>query len=451
VRYGGRLGPETFYRVYAKYRSFDDTLAANGIDSGMDEWDFTQTGFRIDGGAGDAESEWTLQGDAYRGHYDDPDQGGRSSMNEGANLLARWTRHYSDRSNLVLRLYHDYTRRDGPGIIGETLRSTDFELQHRLPLGARHDLVWGANYRFLNESVRNSEVLAFLPPKVNLHVGGIFAQDEMDLIADRVRLFSGVRFEHNSYSGWEVQPNVRIAWAVQPEHTFWGAVSRATRAPSRVDGDLVVPSVEPFVLMSDPDFRSETLLAYEVGWRGQLADGLAASITGYYHDYDHLRSIEPGTPLLISNGLKGHGYGAEFFLDWQVADWWRLRFGGFSKREETSFRPGGADIEGGLGEASSPRYQLLVRSGFDLNSDLFLWLALRSIGAVPAYALGVDAGAVPAYTELDACLRWTVRPGIEWSLTGRNLLHSHHPEIGESATTRREIERSIRTEIRWQF
>jgi iron complex outermembrane receptor protein len=104
-----------------------------------------------------------------------------------------------------------------------------------------------------------------------------------------------------------------------------------------------------------------------------------------------------------------------------------------------------------LGEASNPEYQVLVRSGFDLNDDVHLWLALRSIGEVPAYEGGVDAGSVPAYTELDATLRWTLRPALEWAVTGRNLLHSSHPEIGESPTNRREIQRSIQTTLRWQF
>jgi iron complex outermembrane receptor protein len=365
IRYGGRLAPETYYRVYAKSQKFDDTLAANGSDPGMDEWDFTQAGFRMDGGDETSETSWTLQGDGYRGNYDGPGLAGGSSLTEGANVIARWARQFSNESSLILRGFHDYTRRDEPGIFGETLRTTEFELQHRFSLGARHDLVWGANYRFLNESVDNWEgVLAFLPPKVNLHVAGIYAQDEMDLIADRVRLFTGVRFEHNSYTGWEVQPNVRISWAVQPQHTLWAAISRATRTPSRIDGDFRVPSDEPFVLISDPNFQSETLVAYETGWRGQFSEGLAASATVYYHDYDQLRSVEPGAPLLITNGLKGNSYGAEYFLDWQVADWWRFRFGGFLLHEETSFRPGGADIEGGLGEASNPEYQVLVRSGF---------------------------------------------------------------------------------------
>jgi iron complex outermembrane receptor protein len=157
IRYGGRLAPETYYRVYAKSQKFDDTLAANGSDPGMDEWDFTQAGFRMDGGDETSETSWTLQGDGYRGNYDGPGLAGGSSLTEGANVIARWARQFSNESSLILRGFHDYTRRDEPGIFGETLRTTEFELQHRFSLGARHDLVWGANYRFLNESVDNWE------------------------------------------------------------------------------------------------------------------------------------------------------------------------------------------------------------------------------------------------------------------------------------------------------
>jgi iron complex outermembrane receptor protein len=94
---------------------------------------------------------------------------------------------------------------------------------------------------------------------------------------------------------------------------------------------------------------------------------------------------------------------------------------------------------------------VLVRSRIDLSRRVLLWLSLRSVGAVPAYDNGVDAGEVPAYTDLDATLRWEIRPGVEWLLIGRNLLHDSHPEIGEGSANRHEVERSIHTMIRWDF
>jgi iron complex outermembrane receptor protein len=54
---------------------------------------------------------------------------------------------------------------------------------------------------------------------------------------------------------------------------------------------------------------------------------------------------------------------------------------------------------------------------------------------------------VPAYTAVDARLGWTLAPGVEMSLSGRNLTGGH----GEYRTRdlRREIGRSVVLALAW--
>lgn len=47
VRYGGRLAPDVFFRVYAKYLGFDASTLASG-QAAHDAWAQGQTGFRLD-------------------------------------------------------------------------------------------------------------------------------------------------------------------------------------------------------------------------------------------------------------------------------------------------------------------------------------------------------------------------------------------------------------------
>lgn len=449
VRQGGRLGEDTWYRVYAKRMQMDTTLAGTSRRRAEDAWDFDQAGFRIDSGDAAYRGAWTLQGDVYRGDYDSP--GSLAGRNEGGNLLARWSRSFSDQSQLDLRVYHDYVMRHLESTVTEHLRTTDLEVQHRIAFTPRHRLEWGAGYRYIDESMRSdSPGFSFVPEHVDLRLASLFLQDEYAILPDRLRLISGIRLEDNSYSGLEAQPGLRLVWSVHPHHTVWSAASRATRTPSRIDADLFVPNQPPFLVAGGPDFTSETVYAYEIGWRGRLAAGLSASATAYVHEYHRLRTVEAGAPMVIANGADGRSSGVELFVDWEVMPRWRMRLGYFGLHDETTIRQGGADIEGGLGEASHPDYQVLLRNTFDITPNLSLWLGARSVGRVPAHANGVDVGAVPAYTELDANLSWTIRPGIEWSVTGRNLLHDSHPEIGAPAT-RREIQRSVRTMIRLDF
>ena len=69
---------------------------------------------------------------------------------------------------------------------------------------------------------------------------GAFAQDEIKFFAEQLRLTIGSKFEHNDYSGFEVQPSARLLWLLAPQHTLWAAITRTVRTPSRVEHDLTV-------------------------------------------------------------------------------------------------------------------------------------------------------------------------------------------------------------------
>jgi iron complex outermembrane receptor protein len=209
-----------------------------------------------------------------------------------------------------------------------------------------------------------------------------------------------------------------------------------------------LPATPPYTIAGGPDFVSETLNSYEVGWRGQLTKGVSLTTTLYFHDYDHLRSVEPTTPLVQANGVKGKSYGLEWFFDYDVTPRWRLRAGGFVMNEATWLKPGGADLEGTLGEASFPDYQAFLRNNFRLSSKVDLWLSLRRVGEVPANENG--NGVVPASTELNAQLSWQARANLRLALVGRNLLDPSHPEIG-GVNARREIPRTFGASLWWEY
>src|SRR5256885_1857315 len=69
-------------------------------------------------------------------------------------------------------------------------------------------------------------------------------------------------------------------------------ISRAVRSPSRIDKS-VFPISPPFILQSNPDYKSEELIAYELGYRVQAHKNISLSLATFYNDYDHIRSLEP--------------------------------------------------------------------------------------------------------------------------------------------------------------
>ena len=122
-------------------------------------------------------------------------------------------------------------------------------------------------------------MIRFTPPVLDQALYSGFLQDEIRLARD-VYFTIGSKLEHNDYTGYEAEPSGRLQWNLDATQLLWAAVSRAVRTPSRYDHDLVVPSglvdaPPPFqfpsaYLQGNPDFKAETLIAYEAGYRAAL-------------------------------------------------------------------------------------------------------------------------------------------------------------------------------------
>jgi iron complex outermembrane receptor protein len=366
----------------------------------------------------------------------------------GGNLLGRWTRTLGPESEIQLQAYYDQTFRRIPNTLAEDLDTFDLDFQHRFSAGDAHNVVWGVGYRMIDDEIVNGPGLAFLPPLVTREWFSGFVQDEITLVPDQLELTLGTKAEHNEYSGLEVQPGIRLSWNPAEGQSVWVAVSRAVRTPSRIDREFFVPRDPPFTLLQGgPDFDSEKLTAYELGYRVQLASRVSAGLATFYHDYAELRSLErvnPATPfpVVIGNGLTGQSYGAEFTVDYHVHDAWRLHAGLTRLLIDFRARPGSTDTSGGSSEAHDAGHQFFLRSSVDLPHGWEFDVAYRHVGEI------TDQG-VPSYGELDARLAWRVSDELEISLVGQNLLHDQHAEFG-AAAARQEIERSIHGRITWR-
>jgi iron complex outermembrane receptor protein len=392
-------------------------------------------------------NQLTLQGDGYGGAINQLANG--DIRIGGGNLLGRWSHTISDGSDIKVQLYYDRTHRRIPNTFAEDLDTYDFDLQHRFPLGERQDIVWGLGYRLSEDRVDNTTNLAFLPAHLSFQIFSAFVQDEIMLVHDRLRLTLGSKFEHNDFSGFEFQPSGRLSWTVTSNQTLWAAISRAVRTPSRIDQDFFVPGNPPFALAGGPKFVSEELLAYELGYRVQPLKRLSASVATFYNDYDNLRSLEPGPPFTIANGLKGEAYGAEVAANYEMTSWWRWQAGYTYLQKHIRLKPGSMDFNQARGEGSDPENQFSVRSSMDLPGNVTLDGALRYVDLLHNIANGVR-GTVPSYVELDVRLSWMPAKNLELSVVGQNLLDRQHPEFGFPGS-RHEIQRGVFGKVTWRY
>lgn len=446
IRHGFRLTEGIHARAYAKQFRRDDMVFPNGLDSN-DDWKMTQGGFRVDGEAPGSPAAWTVQGDYYHGFLGAVNR--VPSRVAGGNVIGRWRQTFSAEQALLTQVYYDRVERFVPGQFRETRDSFDFETHYNAAVGTRQHFVVGLVARSSADRTGVDGTARFAPPNRRMNVVSGLVQDEINFADNRLGVTLGAKFENNSSTGFEFQPSVRAAWRPNPNHTIWAAVSRALRTPARLDDDLRLFTPTSISVRGDRGFRSEELIAYEMGYRLHPRLGWAFDLNLFVNRYDHLRSQEranePGVLFVLRNKLNADTSGAEVSIVGQLATHWRLRaqYGYLHKR--LTLDAGSTDPTRGMQEGNDPRHTGTLVSSWDLPRR---W----ELDALVRYTSPLPNGPVPGYTEADLRLGWQPVPAWEFSLVGQNLLHRMHREFGPAAgPTSRALERSFYGKVVWRF
>jgi len=467
LRYGMKINDDAFVRVYAKYFDRDESVLGNGDDA-HDEWNMYRGGFRLDWDP-TPQNSFTLQGDIYSGDQDEtylvptvapPFSKTIESTDEvsGGNLLGRWTHNFAPDSVLTFQTYYDRTVRDSP-IFGEDRDTGDIDLQHRFALGEIQEIIWGIGFRVTHADIKNSLNVSFIPSDRTLSLYSAFVQDEITIIPDLVRLAIGSKFEHNDFTGFEVQPSARALWTPGHSQTVWASISRAVRTPSEAESDVRLNPAPPvplppglLTIFGNPEMESEQLLAYEVGYRVQPITAVRLDLTAYYNDYEDLRTVEPllpgpVSPSRVSNKLSGDAYGTEISATAQVTKQWRLQSSYSYWQADLALDRGSHDRNTvSIDEGSSPHNQFFVRSILDVGWNVEFDSTLRYVDVLPFPK-------IPSYVTLDLRLAWSPLKNLEVSIVGQNLLEDHHPEFAPTfiGTQQSEVERGVYGKVVWRF
>lgn len=468
ARIGAALGENASLRLYVKHQQRDSFTFESGAASN-DQWHTTQGGFRMDAQSG-LRDTLTIQGDYYDGRlnetyllYDHPAVSTPPFQREvhtgtavsGGNLLSRWQRSFSDTNSLSLQLYYDHSERDML-VSPQTFNTLDVDFQHRFSPGIHQDIVWGLGYRHNQYGIVNTPTLKFNTTNVTNEIYSAFLHDEISLVPSKVSLIIGSRFEQNDYSGFSVQPNGRLLWMVTPRNSLWGAVSRAVRSSTKGEQEInynyrTLAAGEPpnpsaqfplrLEINGNQNFKSEELLAYEIGYRTEIMSSLSMDVAVYYNVYKNVRVItpmppyqEPSTgmptnlvqPFILSNDMHGRAIGAEVAADWTPLDWWRLQAAYSYQNLKMQLEGASVDeINKGNAEGDTPRHQVSFRSGFDLGRQVTLDLWLRGTDRLAS----IDGISIPGYVTMDVRMAWKPVKNLEFSIVGQNLLHSQHQEF----------------------
>jgi iron complex outermembrane receptor protein len=418
ARFGWAAGQGGALRTYARHYDRDDFRLASGA-SARDASSRWQAGARGDWQS--AVDSWTVQGDVYGAHVDN--LGGVRDM-LGGNLLGRYRRMMGSNSELMLQGYWDRTEREHAGSFDERRDTFDVEGHYATSWGS-HKATWGSGYRASRDSTAITPALAFMPPDRTLTILSAFVQDEL-AVSSTLRATLGLRAERNTYTGWEWLPNARLSYTLSPDGVIWSALTRTVRSPSRLDRDLVVPGMPPFVVVNNDTFSSEVAQVAELGYRGNFGSRVSVSLTAFHHRYEELRTLEPaGAGLVIANGAEGRLNGLEAWGELRPSQNWRLVWGWAAMRERTELLPGRVNLtDAPLG--NNPRRTASLRSLWNVTPAVQLDLMLRHVSRLPNPE-------VPSYTQLNGRIGWRALPELDLSLVAVNVLDRDHVEFGAPA------------------
>jgi iron complex outermembrane receptor protein len=496
LRYGVDLGNQAYLNVFGRYSEYENIPKKSNQLESADDSQLRKIGFRFEKDIGTTD-KLTVQGDAFTGFSGGAQQNYpylsapmqpvvtppylrwvKTNLDySGHYLQGRWEHRIDQDSSTVLRLYWNRNERKSPAINSSyQIDTADVDFQHNIRLNDRHNVVWGSGVRVNMNETHNSLDLGWTPNHRVQDIYSLFAQDEITLVPERWKLTLGSKFEHNVVTGFEWQPNARLAWTPIKQHAFWASIARSVRTPNLAEQDVnynyaIIPPFgggpaqpnNPATLITlggNKAIGSEKMLSYELGWRGELGSRLKADVAFYYYDYHNALSITQ-SPLDFSHIGSGYllqniqftnyggarSYGGEAGLDWQVTDEWKLRASYAHTQQEFDIANNAPIGTAKRFESSSPTHQVMLWSMYQLTPQINFDLNWRYVGAIE-----VETQPVASYHELDARLAWKLSRSLELAIVGRNLINDEHLEFGSlffSAPT--PVQREAYATLRWDF
>lgn len=206
-----------------------------------------------------------------------------------------------------------------------------------------------------------------------------------------------------------------------------GGISRAVRTPSLEERTLTPDSV----FAGNDQFRSETLLAYELGMRGMPAEWVSADLALYFNDYDHMHYADPNDPAFwayhLTNEAEGTAYGGELALDFQLNPSWKVRTAYAYEKGDFKAKDG---IQLRTGE-QSPRHLFNVRSYYDINEEWELDLGFYMVEGLGSFLQTAD------YTRLDARVGWNPNEDFRFYIGIQDAINPTRSELDEYDNNRR--------------
>ena len=473
VRYGGTVGGGS-YRLFTQWTGRDQSLVAPDVRAN-DSSHSTTAGFRADWSA--QPGTFMLEGDITAGQAHalwpnlDPQTAAATPISpdasdtSGGHLLGRWTHTRAGGASLEIQSFLDIERRDEP--VGHyDHQALDVEAQYHTVLGARHDVVAGAGYRYIDEGFKGGVGFSLTPDEEHSSLLSAFVQDEIALFGQKVAVTLGSQVQYDSEAGAGIQPTARVMWKALPRQRVWAAASRALRTPSLDERGIgiifpPVPTASGLPLLvtisGNPAAQTETLVDVEAGYRLEIGTTASIDVTGFAGHYDHLQTQELAAPVvqfvpfpaivaatMFGSLLTATTRGLEIAGHWLPAPAWSIDASYSAFHLTPQLAATSLDSTAGQTQGSAPRAQWQVRSAFSPMHRTTVDVAIFHVA--PIAELQVDA-----YTRADVTAEWRFSRSLSVMAIGQNLFDAAHAEFAgaTSLLLSTRVARSGSVRLRW--
>jgi len=344
----------------------------------------------------------------------------QKTLENGGSFQVRWSEQYFDEDSSS-KTKNVRTREDM------------LEIKHNFISGI-HNIVWGADYTCDSFRSWKSTGSYTSPDSFTNDQASVFLEDEITL-ADNLWFTIGGREHYNELSHADWAGRGALVWEAAPKHFLRAAVSRSFRRPTFYE--------EFDVSRGNDDLDNETLMSYEIGYRGQLRKNLELNVEGFYNKHKDLIARTDK----YYNVFDVATYGIETALSWKPYKWWLMRASHTYQHQSKESDINNSDGDGKIGVFTVPQHQLalLNRLYLDDSTTLNTQLFWSDTYFQDRFSSGAYTYRIDPYFRFDIRLArkiWNDTAEIAFGAT--NLTHHFHDEDGRG-------DRPVPRQIYFQF
>lgn len=481
ARYGNHIGDNTTFRVYSQFHNKNNNYMRGAVAN--DDWYRGLFGFRIDSDLSESDTlfvssnvnytklDETVTFTQFAAPFTSTTT--HNIPQTSIDITSSWDHEFSAGTEFKLQGDFMHFEVDEISAIDLTTNTFDINAQQSSVLPLRQNLMLGAGYRLYSDSIVNSDNVLFTPSDSTKHLFSFFIRDEIRIIEDKLTLALGSKFEHNQYTGFEVQPNASLLYKLKPNLSFWVSGTRAVKTPSRLLTDLRFNTIFPagtFIpgntmnevvsVFGSNALSSEEHYSAEFGMRTSIADRVNIDLAAFYNIIDNATTWESGTPYVetafgsthivlpqtFDDRLEGRSFGFEISSRFKLTEAWHIEANYSYINVDLNVEAGSTDATAATANDDSPAHRFNVWSNVSFSDKFDLNLGLRFVDDAPNINIG-------RYFVADLRFAWHALETLDVELIAKNLLDWHHYEYPAQNIDyqQTEIPTSLTGKVTWRF